>query len=130
MSVNVSCILFVDDDENLLEIYQEYFNDDPSYKFIYLNSGESAKQYLKNHKVDLIVSDSNMGRVSGRDLALFCDRELATKPIFYLATGDLFENEFALKDEGIKRIIFKPFDLESLFEKIKSDLNQLMTKAS
>ena len=61
-------VLIIEDDPMVAMIHQEYFNKkDQIYEIEHVPSLESAKNYLKNSKVDLIVLDNYLTDGKGLD---------------------------------------------------------------
>jgi DNA-binding response OmpR family regulator len=115
-------ILIVDDDPDLLEMYQEAFQFEGVQTHTAL-SGQYALEYCKNNPgVQVIISDANMGEMSGMELLLNLKKHYQTMPVFYLLTGafDICEDE--LKRAGATGLILKPFDLNEILGRIKKDI--------
>jgi CheY-like chemotaxis protein len=116
-------ILIVDDEVDLIEMYQDFLESE-GFKILIASSGEEAIKVCElNQNIKLVISDANMGKMSGLDLLSNIKKLNFNIPYFYLSTGDVQQNEMELKDLGVNRLILKPFDLDSLIEIIKKDLN-------
>lgn len=59
-------ILFIDDEPDLLDIYQAMFEE--LYTIVCLTNPLDVIPYLKNNRVDLVISDINMPQKDGRVL--------------------------------------------------------------
>ena len=82
--------------------------------------GESAFDILKNKKIDLVISDWNMPRMTGYDLlkAVRGDVSLKTMP-FILVTAEASQDNICMAMRlKVDQFILKPFSLELLEEKI------------
>lgn len=66
-SVTVPKVLFVDDDEDTLTIYERLFSSEPI-DVITVTSGLHALQVLRAEKIDLVVSDFAMLGMNGNVL--------------------------------------------------------------
>lgn len=94
-------ILIVDDDPDLLDMYQEVIQIDGVVTMT-AQSPKLAIEYCKNNPgIQVIISDANMGEVSGMDLLRNLKEYYQTVPVFYLLTGafDIDEAEI-VKDGG------------------------------
>jgi DNA-binding response OmpR family regulator len=115
-------ILIVDDESDLLEMYVDFLSSE-GLKVSAASSGEDALEKLKSEgPFDLIISDSNMGKISGFDLFNKIKAESDVLPLFYLSTGDVSIDEKDLINKGMTRLLIKPFDLDEIVAKIKLDL--------
>jgi DNA-binding response OmpR family regulator len=115
-------ILFVDDEKDLLEMYQEFL-DSEGFNVLTAASGEDAVIKIKeNADIKLVISDSNMGSMSGLDLLKIIRRDYKESPLFYLSTGDVNQSEEDITRLGGNRLVLKPFDLDEILTKIKIDL--------
>ena len=114
-------LLLVDDNLDLLEMYEEVLQID-GVKTMSASSGKMALDICNNLKnVKVIISDCNMGEMSGMQLLLNVRKLLNPMPAFYLLTGSLEISEEKILSEGGKGLILKPFDLSEVLEIIKKD---------
>lgn len=65
--MNNMTVLFVDDEQRLLNSLKREFMDEP-FKKLFANSGEEALELLKDNKVHVIVTDMRMPDMNGLDL--------------------------------------------------------------
>lgn len=63
----LKAILFVDDDQAMLNSLRRAFLEEP-YHTLYATSGQDALTILENHKVDVVVSDMKMPGMGGQEL--------------------------------------------------------------
>lgn len=115
-------ILIVDDEIDLLEIYQEHFEIDGFEVFTASSAIEAMEAYKNNVGIRIIISDLNMGKMSGIDLLKCLKTTYQTIPLFYLATGDSGKTEEYIKSLGGHGLVLKPFDLDEILIKIRKDL--------
>jgi two-component system chemotaxis response regulator CheY len=82
--------------------------------------GAAALEYLKQNKVDFIVSDWNMPNMTGLELlkAVRADANLKDIPILLVTAEALKENVVEAVKAGVNGYIVKPFTAETLKEKI------------
>ena len=116
-------ILIVDDNTELTDFLKGYL--EPKFKEVYTAcNGCEALNMIKNNGVDIIVSDIMMPEMDGYELCrnVKNDLEFSHIPILLLT---------AMNEESCKRLgykmgadayIPKPFDVETLYEIIKSKL--------
>jgi CheY-like chemotaxis protein len=117
------CILIVDDDPDLLDMYREVMCIEGA-KTITANSGSKAIELCKsNPSIKVILSDSNMGEMSGMELLKHLKSYYETMPVFYLLTGAFDITEEEVTKAGGKGLVLKPFDLEEILAKMKRDIN-------
>ena len=119
---NTRTILIVDDENDLLEMYKEFFEFEGFKVLTAASANEAIKIYRDNSLIDLIISDSNMGAVSGLDFLKMLKDNNNEIPPFYLATGAFDYTEIEIQKRGATRLILKPFDIDDILEKIKLDL--------
>lgn len=123
MTTSIPKILLVDDDLDLLDLYEDALK---SKEFIILraNSGENALEiYKKNENVQIVISDSKMAGMTGMELLLNLNpSKNMGRPLFYLATGSNDFSEDEVIKVGGKGLLLKPFDLEEISEKIKKEM--------
>jgi CheY-like chemotaxis protein len=115
-------ILVVDDDPEILEMYGEILYIE-GVEMLKAHSAENALELCKNHQnIQVILSDSNMGKMSGMELLKNLGSSYETIPVFYLLTGSYEISDEDVKKEGGSGLILKPFDLDEILERIKKDI--------
>lgn len=118
-------ILIVDDESELLEMYKELFEMEGFNALVALSGAEALEIYKNNPAIKVIISDSNMGAMSGLQFLKTLKSTYNDIPNFYLATGALEQTEENILSLGGHGLMLKPFDLEEILIKIKKDLNLL-----
>lgn len=122
MKKEIISILIVDDEEDLLEMYIDFFTI-VGFNVLSASSGPEALEIYKNNlDIRIIISDSRMGTMSGLQFLKTLKATYNTIPIFYLATGSVEETEEHIKSIGGHRLVLKPFELDEILIKIKKDL--------
>ena len=62
-------IIFVDDDENLLDgLKRNFRKKKDEWEMIFLNDGRKALDYLENNRIDIIITDYKMSGMNGLEL--------------------------------------------------------------
>jgi len=115
-------ILIVDDERDLVEMYRELLEMDGFIVYTALSAQEALSVYEKHPEIRLIISDANMGDMSGLDLLKALKNNYQTIPVFYLATGAVEQTEEEIKELGGTGLVLKPFDLDEILLRIKRDL--------
>jgi len=85
-SKNQHSILLVDDNPQILELNREVLSDQ-GYQLTKATSGESAIAALEEHHFDMVITDINMGNVSGFNV-LERAKELHPEAKVILTTGN------------------------------------------
>lgn len=119
---NSPILVIIDDDSDLLDMYQELLQIE-GLQTVSFTSGKEALEYCQSGpNVQVIISDAHMGEMSGMELLSKLKDHYQTLPVFYLLTGafDIAEDEII--KEGGRGLILKPFDLDEILERIKKDI--------
>jgi two-component system chemotaxis response regulator CheY len=84
------------------------------------DNGQVALDELKKRKADLVVSDWNMPEMSGIDLlrAIRGDETLKNIPVLMVTAEAKKENILAAIQAGVNNYIVKPFNAQTLQEKL------------
>lgn len=115
-------ILIVDDDPDLLDMYQEVIVLEGVKTMTALSPKQAIECCKNNPGIQVIISDAHMGDVSGMDLLKSLKDYYETIPVFYLLTGAFDINEADIIKNGARGLILKPFDLNEILERIKKDI--------
>ncbi len=112
-------ILVVEDDPNLREALVETLKLE-SMDVIAANNAESAVEIIsKTPNLNLIISDVNMGNMSGHDLLRLVKSDFPHIPMLLItAYASIRESVSAMK-EGASDYLVKPFEPEILVETVK-----------
>ncbi len=124
MAEGSETIMFVDDEDSLVELARESFGE-CGYKIKTFENGEQALQAFqqKPYEYDLIVTDMNMPLLNGMDLAREVMRLRPSIPVV-LCTGysKLINKEKAFK-MGIRGYLEKPLTMGRLMREVRSVLD-------
>jgi serine/threonine-protein kinase len=106
-------ILAVDDDERILNALKSLFR--ARYNVFTTTSGIQALDFIKRHKIHVIISDQRMPIMPGVEL-LRQARELSPSSVRILLTGyaDLASIVGSINDGEVYRFISKPWDNQEL----------------
>ncbi|WP_076416957.1 sigma-54 dependent transcriptional regulator [Colwellia sp. UCD-KL20] len=126
--MNTSKILVVEDDSGLREALVDTLLL-AGFLCIEAESGEDALLLLKNHKVDLVVSDVQMGGMSGLSLLKSIKNNLPQMPVLIMtAYGTIDDAVQAMKD-GASNYMAKPFSPEVLLNMVNQYVPLEITNA-
>jgi two-component system chemotaxis response regulator CheY len=86
------------------------------------SDGTAALAKMRQRRYGLIISDWNMQPMSGYDLLreVRCDPELAGTPFIMVTAESKTENVIAAKKAGVSNYIVKPFNAQTLRNKIEA----------
>lgn len=115
-------ILIVDDEKDLLEMYKELLELDNFIVYTASSAGSALEILSKNINIQVIISDSHMNKMTGMELLQVISKK-QVRPLFYLATGDLEQTDEEIKNLGGTGLIFKPFDMDVIIQRILKDLD-------
>ena len=84
--------------------------------------GTTALAKMRERKYALVISDWNMEPMSGYDLLreVRADPSLATTPFIMVTAESKTENVIAAKKAGVSNYIVKPFNAQTLRNKIEA----------
>jgi len=119
---SVCTVLIVDDEKDLLEMYKDYFEMENFTVFTSLNAKDGLEIFDAHSEIQVIISDSHMSGMSGLDFLKELGQK-SSKPLFYLATGDLDQTDEAIITLGGTGLLTKPFDMGEIIKRILKDLN-------
>lgn len=122
MNNSAPIILIVDDDPDLLDMYQEVIQIEGVQTMTALSPKLAIECCKNNPGIQVIISDAHMGDISGMDLLRNLKEYYQTIPVFYLLTGAFDIDEAQIIKDGGRGLILKPFDLNEILERIKKDI--------
>lgn len=117
-------VLIVDDQESIQSIVKNILVDLGYSKIMHAMNAMSAQTILQGNKIDLILSDWNMPRMSGLELLKYVKSEenLKSIPFIMITSQADKENIVAAVKEKVDGYIVKPFNAEILEKKIRQAL--------
>jgi len=118
-------ILVVDDFATMRRIIKNILVQLNYKNIVEADDGSNALEVLKKEKVDLIISDWNMPKVTGLDLlrSVRADPNLSKIP-FIMVTAEAQQDNIILAVKAkVSQYIVKPFTAEIMAEKINKVFN-------
>jgi two-component system, NtrC family, response regulator GlrR len=116
-------ILLVDDDPGLLRLLSIRLEAE-GYLIHTASSGEDAIPALRNHRVDLVVTDLRMGGMDGLELFGQIRHFFPGLPVIILSAQGTIPEAVAAAQQGVFEFLTKPVDKDKLLDAIKSALHQ------
>ena len=113
-------ILVVDDYKTMLRIVRNLLKQLGFNNVDEATDGSVALQKLRDKKYGLVISDWNMEPMSGLQLLkeVRADSRLSDVPFIMVTAESKSENVVAAKEAGVTNYIIKPFNAETLKQKL------------
>lgn len=103
-------LLFVEDEEDLIEIITDTLNKLQA-SFLTAKNGEEALDVIKqNPDIDVVVTDLNMPIMSGLELIEKLKEDNFNKPIIVMSAHTEVDYINKAKEFGVDNYLLKPFD--------------------
>ena len=117
-------VLIVDDYKTMLRIIRNLLKQIDLVNVEEANDGAEALGKLRGGQFGLVISDWNMAGMSGIDLLreVRADAQLKRTPFIMITAESKTENVIAAKEAGVSNYIVKPFNAETLRNKIEKVL--------
>lgn len=125
MSVDMSMnVLIVDDYKTMLRIIENLLKQLGFKNIHQATDGSLALRVLRETKIGLVISDWNMQPMTGLQLLkeVRADEALKATPFIMITAESKTENVIAAKEAGVNNYIVKPFNAETLKQKISAVL--------
>jgi len=106
-------ILFVDDEESILDITSEYFQR-KGYHVITAKNGNEAKKILESKQIDCCFTDINMPEMNGLELAEYICITDNTIPVVIMTAYPSLDNTIRTLQNGVVDFITKPVNLNQM----------------
>lgn len=130
MGAQMWTVVVVDDEKNFCTLLSEYIHTlAPRFQVAAcFQDGRAAWNFLRNHNVDLVISDVRMPHMSGLDLAqrLFADDR--SIPVVLISGYSEFEYAKQAIQYGVVNYLLKPVDFEELRETLARLDKQLLSR--
>ena len=117
-------VLIVDDYKTMLRIIRNLLKQLGLENVDEATDGQDALAKLRSGNFGLVISDWNMAPMTGLDLLkeVRADPRLKDTPFIMITAESKTENVAAAKQAGVSNYIVKPFNAETLREKIEKVL--------
>ena len=117
-------ILIVDDYKTMLRIIRNLLKQIDFNHVEEASDGTEALEKLRTGQFGLVISDWNMQPMTGLQLLqeVLADTRLKSTPFIMITAESKAENVVAAKQAGVSNYIVKPFNAETLKEKIEKVL--------
>ncbi|MFO7666175.1 MAG: response regulator [Desulfobacterales bacterium] len=116
-------ILFVDDEENILEVVREYF-EFKGYAVVTAQNGHEAVKILENEKIDCCFTDINMPEMDGIQLSEYIWRTDNTIPVVIMTGKPTIDYTIKTIKHGVVDFLVKPVNLNDMELCLERVLNQ------
>ena len=114
-------ILVVEDKESMAEMLKETLETE-GYKVVCARNGTEGTRYLKEGKIDLVLTDLKVPQKSGIEILKTSKEENYLVPVIVMTAFGSVETAVAAMKEGAFDFIAKPFDTDHLLMLIKRAL--------
>ena len=118
-------VLVVDDFTTMRHIVRKFLIQLGFKNIVEADDGSTAVDLLKNEKVDLIISDWNMPKMTGLELLQYvrAEADIADIP-FVMVTAEAQQDDINLAVKAkVSQYIVKPFTAERLGKKLEKIFN-------
>ncbi|MCK4974062.1 MAG: response regulator transcription factor [Sulfurimonas sp.] len=112
-------VLLVEDEENIARLLKEAIGDS-FHSFIVACDGVEGRELFIKIKPDIVITDINMPRLSGLDMAKELKQINSDIPVIILSAFSEKEKLFGAIDVGVTKYFLKPFDPDELLDYINT----------
>jgi len=106
-------LLFVDDEESILEVASEYFKA-KGYSILTAQNGRVAADIIASEKIDCCFTDINMPEMDGLELAEHIRTVDNTIPVIIMTGYPSLDNTIRTLKNGVVDFLIKPVNLNQL----------------
>lgn len=106
-------ILFVDDEESIIDIAYTYFSG-RGYRVLTANNGKEAAELLSSRHVDCCFTDINMPEMDGLELAEHIRKYDNTIPVIVMTGYPSLDNTIQTLKNGVVDFLVKPVNLQQM----------------
>jgi putative nucleotidyltransferase with HDIG domain len=106
-------LLFVDDEESILEVASEFFNA-KGYHILTAKNGRIATDIIAGQKIDCCFTDINMPEMDGLELAEHIRMVDNTIPVIIMTGYPSLDNTIRTLKNGVVDFLIKPVNLNQL----------------
>jgi len=112
-NMNNEKVLFVDDEESILDIASEYFQR-KGYQVVTAKNGLEAVKILGDENIDCCFTDINMPEMDGLELAEHIRKTDNTIPVIIMTGYPSLENTLKTLKNGVVDFLIKPVNLNQM----------------
>lgn len=120
---DATTILIVDDDQHVLEVLEARLQS-AGFQIYKAENGQEAIRLLKDHKVDLMISDMKMPGMSGMEVLAKARAIQPGLPIIFLTAYGTIPDAVKAVKAGAVDYLAKPFDGRELIHKLHKILEE------
>ena len=120
---DVPRLLVVDDEEPLLEIFVEFF-EESEYELTIAKTGEEAIELLERQEFDLVVTDLNLPGADGLDVLTHAKRRDREMEVIVLTGNASTLTAIDALRQGAYDYVLKPFDLYEMEQTVNKALER------
>jgi putative nucleotidyltransferase with HDIG domain len=106
-------VLFVDDEESILDIAQTYFSG-LGYKVLTAANGIEAVEIICNNRIDCCFTDINMPEMDGLEFAEYVRKHDNTVPVVIMTGYPSLDNTIQTLKNGVVDFLIKPINLRQM----------------
>ncbi|NNG01804.1 MAG: response regulator [Desulfobacteraceae bacterium] len=106
-------ILFVDDEESILDVAREFF-ENRGYHVLTAENGRVASQLIEKEQIDCCFTDINMPEMDGLELAEYIRKHDNTLPVVIMTGYPSLENTIKTLKNGVVDFLVKPVNLKQM----------------
>jgi DNA-binding response OmpR family regulator len=114
-------ILIVEDEAGIVQFLKQGLEEE-GYKITFANDGLKGMECFKSDKIDLLLLDWMLPKMTGFDLCKAIRQENSKVPIIFLTAKDTVQETIEGLKIGANDYIKKPFNFDELLERIKVQL--------
>ncbi|MGM0539612.1 MAG: sigma-54-dependent transcriptional regulator [Thermodesulfobacteriota bacterium] len=116
-------ILVVDDDQSILNVLEARL-ESAGFSVLLAKDGTSALQVLKQHEIDLVITDVKMPKMDGKQLLQEIQTRWTGLPVIVLTAYASIPDAVKAVKYGAANYLEKPFQGEDLIELIDENLQE------
>ncbi len=120
-------VLFVEDEDNIARLLKSAIGDS-FYSFTLAKDGKEGVEKFLQISPDIVITDINMPRMSGLEMAKELKKINQNIPVIILSAFSEREKLFNAIDVGVAKYFLKPYDPDEILEYISSIADELGSK--
>ena len=121
-------ILLAEDDASQAESIKDWLELD-GYSVDWVERGDHAILAVEQHQYDCILLDRGLPKTSGDDIIKSIRHQNSNTPVIFITAKDAIHDRVEGLDLGANDYLVKPFNLEELSARVRSQLRQHHTQA-